>query len=501
MFDIKRLLSYAYPEALVEVSTASNGVDQNVILSNISKDNVGFVSSIMEGAGYVFTENGKELSSLGTYEFTSISSYEYMADGEVANYEYETDGLEDSGSDVADGEFANSGVASIDGDGRAFRVLTTPEMHKFAMKVYTGMLGNTENMANYGIFAYDLDNFLSMHINSDPNFDEEEGEGKDEDGGIAVPEAASVTVEELASIILTSDGDAFLTAFGKYLPETANSKIIGKIILGIMVKIVGGAVGKALLAAWERRNKSAFERILFSIVKILLNDWFPEGDFEYKSEVRKYKEYEFDDEYKYEIDLDDYTVENAEAFIEGSEVALKPGTIGIIKLLIAVFIKIMATALGRMLIDSWIKRDKKKFERTLMYFMLEVMKYVPFKGYLESASIEVFDDSFSIDYASLTEPVEEVEIAKKKKEKKGRGALLSAMMRALSGDAGDKAVSAWDNGDMDSMVEIMGKVTEKVLEAMPYDESQDDDSSVEETEPTEETTESIPDTTATLEDV
>jgi len=490
MFDIKRLLSYAYPEALVEISTASNGVDQNVVLSNIDKDSVDFITSVMEGAGYVFTETGKELSSLGTYEFTSISTYEYLANGEVASDEYETNDLEDSGSGIIDSELANSGIVSIDGDGRAFRVLTTPEMHKFAMKVYTGMLGNTENMANYGIFAYDLDNFLSMHINSDPNFDEEEGEGKDEDDGITVPEAASVTVEELASIILTSDGDAFLTTFGKYLPETANSKIIGKIILGILVKIVGGAVGKSLLNAWERKNKNAFERILFSIVKMVLNDWFPQNDFDYKSDVQKYKEYEFDDDYKYEIDLDDYTVENAEAFIEGSEVALRPGNIAIIKLLIAVFIKIMASALGRMLIDSWIKRDKKKFERTLMYFMLEVMKYVPFKGYLESASVEVFDDAFSIDYASLSEPVEEVEIAKKKKEKKGRGALLSAMMRALSGDAGDKAVSAWDNGDMDAMVEIMGKVTEKVLEAMPYDESQDsedEETTVEEVAPTTET--------------
>ena len=45
MFDIKRLLSYAYPEAIVEVSTAENGVDHNVVLSNISKDNVEFVAN------------------------------------------------------------------------------------------------------------------------------------------------------------------------------------------------------------------------------------------------------------------------------------------------------------------------------------------------------------------------------------------------------------------------------------------------------------------------
>jgi len=517
MFDIKRLLSYAYPEALVEVSTAINGLDQNVSISNIDKDNARYLTSIMEAAGYIYQESDKEVANLGVYEFTNVSLYEdlieeaTMEDGS----EHETDYIEDNGSDFAGSELSNSAVTSIDGDGRAFRVLTNPEMHKFAMKVYTGMLGNNENMANYGIFAYDLDNFLSMHQNTNTSFDDDEEESG-EDESISVPESASIlTVAELADTLFNANADEFLTVFGKHIPETANNKFIGKIILGILVKVVGGAVGKALLNAWERRNKGAFERILFSIVSIIVRDWFPEEAYSYKSDVQKYKEYEFDDDYKYDIDLDDYTVEKAEAllesegFVEGSEVALSPASIGILRLLIAVFIKIMAGALGRMLIDTWIKRDKKRFERTLMYFMLEAIKYVPFKKYMESASVELYDDGLLLDYANFTDEseIEGSETARKKKEKTGRGALLSALMRAMSGDTGDRAAKAWDNGDMDAMVEIMGSVTEKVLESMPYDESNDDsseeepDSSEVETTETTETTETIPDTTSQIDDV
>ena len=460
MFDIKRLLSYAYPEAIVEVSTAENGVDHNVVLSNISKDNVEFVASVMEGAGYVYTPTGRETAALGVYEFTSISPYEHLAYGEEADYEHETNDLEDSGQDTSGSELSAASVTPIDGDGRAFRVLINPEMHKFAMKVYTGMLSNNENMANYGIFAYDLDNFLSMHMNSDPSFDEE---GEEEDGEVTVPEAASVTVSEVASVFFNAPAEDFVVTFGKYMPETANAKFIGKVILGIIVKVLGGAIGKALLSAWQAKNKGAFERILFSAT-----------EYDFNSDTKKYKEYEFDDYTTYDIDLDDYTVESADAFLSNSEVAIKAGNVAIIKLLIAVIIKIMAGAIGRMLIDSWIKRDKKQFERGLMYVMLETMKYVPFKGYLESASVEVYEDGFSIDYASFEQEELEGSETARKKEKTGRGALLSALMKAMSGDTGDKAATAWDNGDIDTMVEILGKVTEKVLESMPYDESQDE---------------------------
>lgn len=508
MFNIKRLLSHACPDVLVEVAVCDDGIHQIVAVTNVDKDSVEFVSTVMEGAGYTYTPTGKETASLGALEFTNLSPYQHLA--EDADYDSdETEDLEGSGQDVDNSELSSASVTSIDGDGRAFRVLTTPEMHKFAMKVYTGMLGNTKDMANYGVFAYDLDNFLAMHINSETSFDDDEEEGEDEDG-ISVPEAAShsITVEEVASVLLNANGNEFLDTFGKYIPaETANAKIIGRIILGIIIKHIGGKVAASLVSAWEAKNKNAFERILFTIVKMIVRDRFPEEDFTYKGDLDKYGDYEFKNErlYNIDIDLDDYTIEQANTIYAKLEEASSAGNAAIARLLIAVFIKIMAGAVGRMLIDSWIKRDKSKFERSLMYMMLEALKYVPFKSYAESASIEQYEDGLLIDYASFEEEeIEGPEVARKK-EKTGRGALLSALMGALSGKTGDKAAAAWDNGDMDTMVAILGEVTEKVLESMPYDENSeseaDEPSEEVETEDTAEEIEEMPSVEDAVDDI
>lgn len=53
-----------------------------------------------------------------------------------------------------------------------------------------------------------------------------------------------------------------------------------------------------------------------------------------------------------------------------------------------------------------------------------------------------------------------IETAKKKKE--GRAGLLSALMKAISGDAGDAIVKAWDAGDAEKLKELLGSATEKV---------------------------------------
>lgn len=54
-----------------------------------------------------------------------------------------------------------------------------------------------------------------------------------------------------------------------------------------------------------------------------------------------------------------------------------------------------------------------------------------------------------------------VEIAKKK-QKNGRAGLLSALMKAISGDAGDAAVKAWDDKDSEKLHEILTDAVKKV---------------------------------------
>ena len=57
------------------------------------------------------------------------------------------------------------------------------------------------------------------------------------------------------------------------------------------------------------------------------------------------------------------------------------------------------------------------------------------------------------------------DIAKKKEQKfkEGRGGLLSAMMSALSGKAGDSVISSWNSGDVESLMEGLDTAIEKVV--------------------------------------
>lgn len=515
MFNIKQLLLHAYPDATVEIATEVDGIHEKVILKNIYKEDIGFVNKVMEGAGYFIKPTPAEIASFGSLEYSNHLSYEEdeFVQGELAEDSSEEDTEEDESDEVETQpaqKKSKSGdklrknlkdqAPEIDSDGRSFKVLTTPEMHKFAMKVYTSMLGNTENMSNYGIFAYDLDNFLTMHKNTDPSFDGDE----DDEDGMSVPSAEkanfikmnpytdnqySLSVLEAADTLFGSDVEHFYSTFGKYMPvEVANTRLISKIIIGIIVKTLSGAVGRAVLAAWEKRDKRGLERALYTLVKIIINDWFPTDEFSFATETKKYGKYKFEDDHLYEIDLDDYTIEDSEksSDFSNAEIAISPASVGILRLLVALIIKMMAAALGRMMIDAWIKRDKGKFKKLLTYMVLQLVKYSP----IEKAST---DDSLEL------EVEKDMELAARK-NKTGRSALLSALMGSLSGDRGDKAAQAWDNGDIEAMGDIMGQVTEAILNSMPEaDDSGDDEETVsEDTDKSEDTapSESIDDVTS-----
>src|SRR5690606_20243027 len=123
-----------------------------------------------------------------------------------------------------------------------------------------------EDMSRYGAFMYDLDNFLTIYKGApEPEDEDVDGDIEDNEGTISVPEATdkveSATVMEVATILFNADPDHFYDTFQKYLPETANPTVV-KVILGIFLKIVAGAIGKALLVAWSRRDKGMFESLL-----------------------------------------------------------------------------------------------------------------------------------------------------------------------------------------------------------------------------------------------
>jgi hypothetical protein len=67
-----------------------------------------------------------------------------------------------------------------------------------------------------------------------------------------------------------------------------------------------------------------------------------------------------------------------------------------------------------------------------------------------------FDQSDRLQDVSKKEP----------KFKEGRAGLLSAMMGALSGKAGDSIIESWNSGDVETLMDGLGKAIEKVVEKL-----------------------------------
>lgn len=89
------------------------------------------------------------------------------------------------------------------------------------------------------------------------------------------------------------------------------------------------------------------------------------------------------------------------------------------------------------------------------------------KKRIESAAAEIADD-LNIDEEAIIEEA-------KKKKKKGRAGLLSALMKAISGDAGDALVSAWDNGDAAKLKELLDKAIESVASKVDTKDSEQEE--------------------------
>ena len=66
------------------------------------------------------------------------------------------------------------------------------------------------------------------------------------------------------------------------------------------------------------------------------------------------------------------------------------------------------------------------------------------------------------------------------KEKSSRSAVLSSLMKHMSGSAGASVISAWENGDVDKMAEAFGELVGKVMEDMPIEEEENEEETSEE---------------------
>lgn len=488
MFDVKRMLRLTGVDSAVEISTAEDGVSEIVVIKECEDRQ--FITKVMESAGYHLTDGNSETAAFGILEFTNEPLFSNEDDIETANFgddDEDDDGIENEVADVENdrhgisgNERASADDLPIDGNGRSFVVLVDGEAHKFANKIFTQMLNN-EDMSVYGAFLYDLDNFLRVYRGPPPETDEDEDDEDtiDKPAGDKIskaedkdaPEAESASVAEVASILFGSRADEFHEAFKKYLPpEIASNKVVINLILGIVFKIIVGSLGKALLTAWAMRDKGRFEGLLYSIVNYIVKDYFPMSESEQDTYSRYYDDYRNSTYSGSTIDLDDY--ETASAELVGIDIeAMEEASIGskmLIRIVMAVMTKALSGYIGNRVVEAWINKDGAAFKKSMTPVIDFMLGYFPKD---ENASI-------------VDEDLKEVEVARKKKQKNGRGAMLSALMKALSGDTGDKAARAWDAGDPELLGEVLGNVAEKVLNAMPVDEEKygDDDEAEEEQE-------------------
>ena len=87
-------------------------------------------------------------------------------------------------------------------------------------------------------------------------------------------------------------------------------------------------------------------------------------------------------------------------------------------------------------------------------------------GGMESAGLDVLAQYFVSDDTGFFETAA-------KKTKKGRAGMLSVLMKAMSGELGDKLVSAWDSDDSASLREALSTAIDKVIAAIPSDKAKD----------------------------
>lgn len=85
------------------------------------------------------------------------------------------------------------------------------------------------------------------------------------------------------------------------------------------------------------------------------------------------------------------------------------------------------------------------------------------KKKIEEAMVEVANEMQAEEDAIIEEA--------KKKGKKGRAGLLSALMKAISGDAGDRLASAWDKGDSSAVREGLTDAIDDVVNKLPKAEN------------------------------
>ena len=222
---------------------------------------------------YGLSTSPTEVASDHTLHFVETASL----DGESIDDEDEDDGddpeneddEEDDGDETE--ETQDVGLNNLDDDGRALRVLSSSESHRFAQKIYQSMLGN-DNMGGYAAFLQDFDRFLLTH----------KGKGDIAFGGKKRNEEASEeTVEQrISANFLELMEKAYAVDLPWAVPNADDAIVVAAVeiakkkqkngragLLSALMKAISGDAGDAAVKAWDDKDSEKLNEVLTDAVK------------------------------------------------------------------------------------------------------------------------------------------------------------------------------------------------------------------------------------------
>tara|TARA_B100001146_G_scaffold220883_1_gene230263 strand:+ start:414 stop:1643 length:1230 start_codon:yes stop_codon:yes gene_type:complete len=277
--------------SIADVSVSSFDGFTTVEVSSFEPEDRSYIERTIRALNYVPVEQYAETAKLGVLTFTN----EPVRVAEVAEEELKDMGFSNEEDDeIGDAEpveiteqemeEARDLNHDIDGNRRPLKVLCDPDNKKMADKLFSGMLGNTEDYSMYASFLQEFDTFLLAHR---PDLEEETrrnmSSDDDDDEYEEVIRRPKKKMKNLRREAPPSDdGDdevetaSLLTIdpmeMAYFAMEFAKEKSSRSVVLSTIMKAMSGSVGANIIGAWEAGDMDAMGEALGGLATKIMEE-------------------------------------------------------------------------------------------------------------------------------------------------------------------------------------------------------------------------------------
>ena len=277
--------------SIADVSVSSFDGFTTVEVSSFEPEDRSYIERTIRALNYVPVEQYAETAKLGVLTFTN----EPVRVAEVAEEELKDMGFSNEEDDeIGDAEpveiteqemeEARDLNHDIDGNRRPLKVLCDPDNKKMADKLFSGMLGNTEDYSMYASFLQEFDTFLLAHR---PDMEEETrrnmSSDDDDDEYEEVIRRPKKKMKNLRREAPPSDdGDdevetaSLLTIdpmeMAYFAMEFAKEKSSRSVVLSTIMKAMSGSVGANIIGAWEAGDMDAMGEALGGLATKIMEE-------------------------------------------------------------------------------------------------------------------------------------------------------------------------------------------------------------------------------------